>query len=68
MTYSDGYRMSIPQPRAFDAERVKKNAFDEGILVVKLDDPRIAWPERQMLKQVGERIYGRPGVQRGRKE
>lgn len=40
--------------------RLKRTGFHElGMLVVDINDPRIAWPEREMLKQIGERLYGR---------
>ena len=57
---SDGYRMSLVSPNSRDAEAVKQNAFhDQRILVVNLDDSRIAWPERQIMEQVGEKLYGK---------
>lgn len=40
--------------------RLKRTGFHElGMLVVDINDPRIAWPEREMLKQIGEKLYGR---------
>lgn len=62
-------RSSIPAPTSFDKERIKKTAFhDQGILVIDIDDPRIPWQERELLRQVGEKIYGRRRyeVQHGR--
>lgn len=29
-----------------------------GILAVRVDDKRLAWPERELLRQIGERLYG----------
>lgn len=60
MAYSDGFRVSYGGPKSIDYDRVKKNSFhDDRILVVSLDDDRIAWPERQILEQVGEKLYGK---------
>lgn len=47
-------------PKSFDAESVKRNGFhDQGILVVDINDDRIGWVERQMLINVGEKLYGK---------
>ncbi|RWD00182.1 MAG: hypothetical protein EOS58_30855 [Mesorhizobium sp.] len=44
-----------------DYEAIKKNAFhDQGILVVKMDDPKLSWADREILRAVGERLYGAP--------
>lgn len=54
-------RSSLPQPTSFDAERVKRNGFhDDGILVVRLDDARLNWADRELLKGIGQRLYGKP--------
>lgn len=46
------------QPKQIDAEKIKSEAFsNDGILVVKLDDERLSWPEKEMIKQIGKRIY-----------
>lgn len=45
--------------RAIDYEAVKRNAFrDQGIVVIRLDDPRLTWDQREMVKQVGVKLYG----------
>lgn len=31
---------------------------EHGMLVIRLDDPRLHWPEREMLRQVAGRIFG----------
>lgn len=60
MSRSEGYRMSLDPPTAIDYDRVKRTAFHEQkILVVHVDDDRIAWPEREILKAVGEKLYGK---------
>ena len=40
------------QPTKIDLEKVKKVAFNkEGILVVKIDDERLSWLEKEIIKQ-----------------
>lgn len=52
-------------PRGFggarpDPETVKREGWNsEGILVVKADDNRLTWPERELIRQLGEKLYGR---------
>lgn len=42
-----------------DAEQVKRDGWHEqGVLVVAEDDPRLTWPERELVKQLGARLYG----------
>jgi hypothetical protein len=42
------------------AEQVKRDGWLEyGILVVDEDDQRLTWPERQLIRQLGERLFGR---------
>lgn len=54
-------RQSIRAPSAMDVAAIKRNAFrDQRILVVNIDDDRIGWPEREILKAVGEKLYGKP--------
>lgn len=46
-------------PSQMDVESVKREGFNNhGILVVAVDDQRLSWIERQIIKQLGERIYG----------
>lgn len=33
--------------------------WENGILVVRLDDPRLTWPEKELLKQIGGKLYDR---------
>lgn len=45
-------------PSQMDTEEVKRQGFNEhGILVVAVDDQRLSWIERQIVKQLGERLY-----------
>lgn len=47
-------------PAQIDTESVKREGFNNhGILVVAVDDQRLSWIERQIIKQLGERIYGK---------
>lgn len=47
-------------PSHMDTESVKREGFNQqGILVVAVDDQRLSWIERQIIKQLGERIYGK---------
>lgn len=53
-------RSNFRAPPAFDAEFVKRRGFhDQGVLVVALDDHRLDWAQREMLKQIGVRLYGK---------
>lgn len=55
-----GFR-SQRAPSSIDYEAVKRNALhDQNMLVISIDDHRLTWPERELLRQVGEKIYGRP--------
>jgi hypothetical protein len=44
-----------------DPEQVKREGWHEQhVLVVSLDDPRLTWPERELVRQLGEKLYGEP--------
>jgi hypothetical protein len=48
------------QPTPFDAEAAKRAGWREhGMLVVAECDPRLTWSEREMVRQLGARLYGR---------
>lgn len=48
------------QPIQIDAEGIKTAAWhDQGILVVSLDDCRLTWPETEIVKQLGGKLYGK---------
>jgi hypothetical protein len=39
---------------------VKKDGWKEqGVLAVSVDDNRLTWPERELVRQLGERLYGK---------
>jgi hypothetical protein len=41
-------------------ERVKRDGWKEqGLLAVSLDDDRLTWPERELVRQLGEKLYGK---------
>jgi hypothetical protein len=40
-------------------EQVKRDGWrDQSILVVSADDDRLTWPERELVRQLGEKLYG----------
>jgi hypothetical protein len=40
-------------------EQVKRAGWrDQSILVVSADDDRLTWPERELVRQLGEKLYG----------
>jgi hypothetical protein len=52
-------------PRGYGGERrplekVKEEGWREmGLLAVSVDDQGLNWPEREFIRQIGERLYGR---------
>ena len=47
-----------------DPEEVKREGWhNQNILVVSPDDQRLTWPERELVKQLGEKLYGRREVE-----
>lgn len=50
------------QPQSRDLEEMKRNGWrEQRILVVDAQDERLDWVERELVKRIGERLYGRPG-------
>jgi hypothetical protein len=46
-------------------EEVKREGWHEhGILVVSADDQRLTWPERELIRQLGGRLYGKRSATR----
>ena len=42
-----------------DPQQVKRDGWrEQGVLAVSLDDDRLTWPERELVRQLGERLYG----------
>ena len=31
---------------------------DQGVLAVSIDDERLSWPEKELVRQLGDRLYG----------
>jgi len=47
-------------PNRQDAEPIKRDGWrNHNILVVSLEDPRLDFVMRAMVKQIGEALYGR---------
>jgi hypothetical protein len=52
-------------PRGFGGERrgperVRREGWKEqGLFAVMIDDARLTWPERELVRQLGERLYGK---------
>lgn len=43
-----------------DPEDIKREGWrDEGILVVAVSDARLDWSERELIKQIAEKLYGK---------
>ena len=41
------------------AEEIKREGWRErDLLVVSPADPRLTWPERELVRQLGEKLYG----------
>ena len=51
-----------------DPEQVKREGWHEqGLLAVSLEDVRLTWPERELVRQLGEKLDGpRPSDEGGR--
>ena len=51
-------------PRGYGGERrppeqVKRDGWrEQGVLVVAANDERLTWPERELVRQLGEKLYG----------
>ena len=52
-------------PRGYGGERrsadqVKQDGWrEQGVLAVAVNDERLTWPERELVRQLGDRLYGR---------
>jgi hypothetical protein len=47
------------QPTRIDLEVEKQTGWcDHGMLVVAEHDPRLTWPERELVRQLGLKLYG----------
>jgi len=42
-----------------DPEQVKRDGWrKEGLFAVMIDDHRLTWPERELVEQLGAKLYG----------
>ena len=52
-------------PRGYGGERrspdqVKRDGWrEQGVLAVAIDDERLTWPERELVRQLGDKLYGK---------
>ena len=47
------------QPESMDVEAVKRRGWrEQRLLVVSLEDDRLDWVERELIRRIGERLYG----------
>ena len=43
-----------------EADAVKREGWQaQGLLVIATNDQRLTWPERELVRQLGERLYGK---------
>jgi hypothetical protein len=57
-----GMRLTPPGygGRRRSADQVKKDGWrEQGILAVAIDDERLSWPERELVRQLGDKLYGK---------
>ncbi len=55
----------VPEPRQ-DPEEIKREGWrDQQILVISPDDARLDRVERELLRRIGDRLYGEKGVRHG---
>ena len=53
------------RPRGLGGERrspdqVKREGWrEQGVLAVSVEDGRLTWPEQELVKQLGEKLYGK---------
>ena len=58
-----GYGGRRPSP-----DQVKREGWrEQRVFAVSLDDDRLTWPERELIQQLGDRLYcGRDQAKEGR--
>lgn len=58
--------LGCKQPKPMDAEWIKRHGWqDQNVLVISANDPRLTWPERELVKQLGDKLYGSKGARHG---
>ena len=54
------------QPQVTDLDAIKEQGWrDQHILVVNAEDTRLDFCERQLVRRIGERLYGKAGQHHG---
>jgi hypothetical protein len=54
------------QPEPLDLDAMKQRGWnDQRILVVNASDARLDFAEREFIRRIGERLYGRGGKRHG---
>lgn len=52
-------------PKGYGGERrpsdqVKREGWrEQGVMAVSIEDDRLTWPERELVRQLGEKLYGK---------
>ncbi len=52
-------------PRGYGGQRrapdqVKREGWrEQGVFAVAVDDERLTWPERELVRQLGDKLYGK---------
>ncbi|GAB0057938.1 hypothetical protein SIID45300_02272 [Candidatus Magnetaquicoccaceae bacterium FCR-1] len=50
-------------PERMDVELEKRKGWHtHGILVVAENDPRLGWPEREMIRHLASKLFGKQAV------
>ena len=61
-------------PKGYGGERrspdqVKREVWrDQGVLAVSIEDDRLTWPERELVRQLAEKLYGKRADEREAKQ
>ena len=51
--------LSRCMPERMDVEKEKRNGWsNHGILVVAMEDKRLGWPEREMVRHLAQKLFG----------
>ncbi len=57
------------QPKQIDTEKLKREGWNnDKILVVKADDERLSWPEKELIMQIGDKIYNNKSNNKNREK
>jgi len=45
--------------KPIDYESLKRRGYlDQGLVIVSINDPRLNWTERELIKEIGKKLYG----------